>query len=336
MTKPLLDLPTLVCCIEYGRLELETVLMVRSLRKFGGDFARARVLAVVGRSGAALRRETLDYLDQLEVTLRRAQTSDNRYPWFNYANKVAAVQLADREATTTTVVWLDSDVLFAAQPDGLILADEEDFAGRCEPLPPAVYDNFRISEPYWRDLCDLLGVSFDDIPWVDRADGRPRQRASFNSGVFAWRRASGFARHYRDAFETLLASRRAQSDGNFFAADQVVLSPLMLKLGLRWRHLDIRDHHMVFQGLISGPLAALPMNDSAVIHYSRSLSSPHRGSFLARLRAELPELATWLEEAEPQIRRSSLRRAHADVLRVLRGLRWRAYARRVVRSAVGA
>jgi hypothetical protein len=328
---------TYVCCIEHGRLERQTLTMIASLRAFGGTLGRGRILCVIGRKGAALSPQTVERLHALGAELVHAEAGDNPAPWFNYANKVAAVVTADRLATTPVVAWLDSDILIADEPKGLRLGPNEDFAARCEHLPPAVTRTDERSVPYWRALCGMFGVDFADVPWIARDDGRPEQKMYFNSGLFAWRRESGFARSYAAAFRKLIRSRIAQHDGSFFTADQVILTPVVLANSLRWRHLSIIDHLMIFQGFIDGPDPAPSMSKASAIHYSKSLESPYRPRFLERLARERPALRVWLEQFERELgsERTARRSMLAQAFRIWRGLRWRWYARRVRRCATG-
>lgn len=319
------DAVTFVCAIEAGRLEAETLLMVQSLRTFGGGLATAPVIAVTGRRGPALARATVERLSALNVRIVHAPYPDNRYPWFGYANKIMAIVTANAIATTPTVAWLDSDVLIAAEPTGLVMREREDIALRVEPLYQAVTYDDTTNAPYWRALCAVVGADHAAMPWLEHKG--VAQMAYFNSGVFAWRRESGFATAYRDAFWRLLDSRIAQRDGAFFSADQVILSPLVAKLGLRWRHLDQRDHHIVFPPLLDeGPSLA----GSAVLHYSGSLRGENRPRFLTRLHDELPAVARWLEGLPQEPAGSdALRTLHMTALRRWRGLQWKLYARRV-------
>ena len=328
---------TYVCCIEHGRLEQQTLTMIASLRAFGGSLGQGRILCVIGRKGAALSPHTREALHSLGAELVHAERDDNPAPWFNYANKVAAVVTADRLATTPVVAWLDSDILFAEEPNGLRLGTDEDFAGRCEHLPPAVTRVDQRSVPYWQALCGMFGVDFADVPWITRDDHRPEQKMYFNSGLFAWRRGNGFAQSYAAAFRKLIKSRIAQHDGSFFTADQVILTPVVLANSLRWRHLGLNEHFMIFQGFIDGPDAAPSMSQASALHYSKSLENPYRGRFLERLARERPALHSWLEQFEretssEQPTRKSLR---ARALRIWRGLHWRWYARRVRRCPNG-
>lgn len=316
---------TFVCAIESGRLEDETLLMVQSLRRFGGSLADTPVLAVLGRKGPPLRRGIREPLEQLGVRIVQAPAGANRYPWFGYSNKIMAIQTADRLAETPIVTWLDSDVLITAAPEGLLLREDEDFAARTEPLNAAVTNTDRRNENYWIALCALVGVDYARLPWV--ADEAGERLAYFNSGVFSWRRTSGFAEAYVSAFWRLLDSRIALPSGSFFSADQVTLSPVMTKLGLRWRHLSHRDHHMIFPPLLAkGPSIA----GSAVLHYSRSMQPDHLPILMARINAENPELGQWLVDRSvtvaPESRGIAMRRW---ALRKWRGLHWALFAHRI-------
>jgi hypothetical protein len=327
---------TFVCCIEHGRLEGQTLLMLETLRKNGGSLGDAPVLAVVGRLGPPLARTTSDALRRLDVQVVR-DLSANPAPWLNYGNKVAAVRIAQERAFTPLVAWLDSDVLVAAEPSGLLLPDGVDFAGRCEFLPPAVHPGKTLHVPYWQELCRLLGTDFSNLPLTRLHEISQEVRLYFNSGVFAWRRKSGFAVAYYRAFQQLIASRLAQCDGTFFTADQVIIAPVLVGHGIPWRHLPLVDHHMIFQQQIIGPRASPSMKNSRVIHYSRSLTPPYREQFLGRLEAEAPSV---FDLVRKNLASSGEDRTRFSMpawgLKVLRAVKYRTYAMRLRRAPRGA
>ncbi|TDF80805.1 hypothetical protein [Pseudomonas sp. H9] len=331
---------TFVCCVEYGRLEQQTLLMIESLRTFGGDLSSSRVLAVKGRRGPSLAPSTLRAFERLGVEFVEAKEGENPHPWLNYANKVVAVQTAERMARTETIAWIDSDIFVLSAPNSLVLKGEEQFIARREWLPPAMLKGDAHFEPYWRDVCQVLGTSLDDLPWLATEGRCAEQLAYFNSGLFSWRRGIGFADAYYSAFSTLLRSKLATPEGQFFTADQVILSPIVARLGLKWRELTPDEHNMVFQGLITGPSAAPAMNKSSIVHYSRSMEQPYREAFLQRLNAERPEFANWLtryfamhDKNESNSR--STDKLVAKALRIARGLQYRLYDRSTIRSRSG-
>ncbi len=278
-----------VCCIESGRLENQTLLMIKTLRKFGGRLANCTVFAVKARVGAPLSRATLRAMCELDVTY----VDDSAYnvaPWFNYSNKPAAVYWAQCNATTDLISWLDSDILIASEPSGLLLDLDVDFAARAEYLPPAIHEGVAKNCPYWQSLCKLLDANFDELPWISLESPVVKVRAYFNSGAFVWRRSSCFAESYFSAFEKLLKSKLASSSGSAWYADQVVISPVLVKNNIRWRHLSLVEHHMAFPGHIVGPSATPSMKSSSIIHYSGSLSGESEPAMLERLFNEIPHV----------------------------------------------
>lgn len=327
-TKPDSEPITFVSCVERGNLENQAVTMLRSLRRFGGGLANARMLCVVGRAGAPLQRSTVGEIAQLKGELVFADRGENPAPWFNYSNKVVAVGIAQRMARTERVAWLDSDVLIASEPSQLLIPPDIDFAARSEEQMPIVYPDDPGNVSYWEAVCSLFDIDFAAVPWVDRGEGGRLQKMYFNSGVFVWRKGSPFAQGYVRAFRRLLDSRIAQRNGDFFTADQTSLTPVVICEKLRWSHLDRRSHHMVFKEFIDGPEAAPSVENAAIIHYSRSLDPAFRQRFFNRLESERPELADWLRANEY---RSSVR-SPFDLLRLAlraaRKLHWLRYARR--------
>lgn len=278
-----------VCCIEQGRLEDEVILMLKTFRKYAGSLANSTIFVVKGRVGAPLSTDTARLLCELNATYVEARHY-NDAPWFNYSNKLAAVSFAERNATTELIAWLDSDILVAAEPKGLLLDSETDFAARAEYLPPAIHENDETYVPYWKSICKVLGAEFDELPWFDLDTPIVRTRALFNSGVFVWRRNTGFAESYCSAFSQVLKSKIATHLGNPWLADQVVISPILTRDKIRWRHLNLVDHHMAFPGHLVGASATPPMDGSSLIHYSKSFKGDSEPLIMRRLQAEVPHV----------------------------------------------
>ena len=101
---------TFACCVEYGTLEEGTLRLVESLRRFGGRFAGAHVVAVTPRRGPKLRTATLRKFSKLGVDYVRV-APENRYAWMPYLNKYFALKEAQQRANGDLVAWMDSDVL---------------------------------------------------------------------------------------------------------------------------------------------------------------------------------------------------------------------------------
>lgn len=322
---------TIVCCVEFGRLEEQTVLMVRSLRTFGGAFANVPVIAVIGRTGPPLRKETRRELAKLDVQVVRARRSDNPAPWLNYANKIAAVVTADAIARTGQIAWFDSDMFVLQEPPAIAMNDGPNMVAQCHHLPPAVLEGDETHIPYWTKVCKLFGVDFDDVPWTQAAEHLPRQKLNFTSGLFTWRRGSQFARHYFEAVSRLIDARIAQATGEFFTFDQVVFTPVIVRDRLEWKNLSPEDHCIVLGPFLESDRNEVPRLDKArVLHYSNSFAPPYRALMEARLMREVPAFAAWLKSQERTLDLGPLplvSRLVARALKAKRGLQYRLYGR---------
>ena len=83
---------TFVCCVESGWLEPQTLRMVESLRRWGGQFAQSPVVAVTPRFGPPLAAKTRRAFGALNVEHYRFH-ADNQYAWKSFLNKHYAMQL---------------------------------------------------------------------------------------------------------------------------------------------------------------------------------------------------------------------------------------------------
>lgn len=330
------DQVTFVCCIEYGRLEAQTLLMLRTLRANGGRFADCRVIAVVSRFGPSLSSYTVEQLGILGAELYYAKQKNN-WSWFHYYNKAIAVEVAQALCVTPTIAWLDSDLLFVSEPVGLLLQDNEDFTATLEYGSPAIVENDTAHIPYWQALCALLDVDFNSIPTIKNVVNKGKvQKSYLSSGVFVWRTESQFANTYVDAFQKLLTSRLASHTGDFFTADQLILSPIVAKLGFSFRHLDYKNHHVTISGQISGVSASPNMSHSNLLHYSASLTPPYRESYVRRLENECQPVMTFIRnENKEQVQHGIFSKVVFWFLSKYRGLRWKLYRARLNIAAKG-
>jgi hypothetical protein len=325
---------TIVCCVEFGRLEEQTVLMVRSLRTFGGALSQVPVLAVIGRPGAPLRNGTLAEFKRLGVRVVHAGAGDNPARWLNYANKIAAVVVAERVAKTSQIAWFDSDMFVLREPSGIILRDDEALAAQCHHYPPAATEGDSTHDDYWKRVCELFDLDFSTVPWVESQGSLPRHKLNFTSGLFTWRRRSAFAGDYLAAVRRVLAARLAQSTGEFFTVDQVVLTPVVVGRQLRWRNLAREDHSIVLGPFLAAGSSDVPdFSLARVLHYSNSFATPYRAKMEERLQAQAPAFFEWLQRQDFDPGKAPLwSRIITALLKAARGLRYRVYERSTVRA----
>ncbi len=276
------DLAFLIC-VEHGRLEGEAVLLVESLRKWGGAAAEAPVYAFAPRPAYLPEPDTVARLRELGVTYVDEPLEglhDDR-PTFN---KVFVSSWAERELEHETLVFVDTDSVFLNEPTELL---EGDWIAAARPVDRRIAGSRGKgkNEPYWKRMYEALEVT--EEPFVETTVGSMRIRAYWNSGLIAARREAGLFTAWESALVTLyerdlVYARMPQfmdqlswagATANF--ADRVrVLSdsynyPLRQRSGLdgRARELDLDEivqlHYRLWFHL-ADPLAAVtpPFDDS--------------------------------------------------------------------------
>ena len=296
------DATTIVCCIEAGRVEKQTLVMLETLRRWGGPVGQSRVLAVIPRRGRRLSKATISRLDSFGVELHDG-SSRNRMSWYNWYAKIVAARLAEDIATTPIVVWLDSDALVLGPLVELGLPHGDDFTARRDPLMPGL----DVASPfldYFRLACETVGANWEDTPLLP-TDGGP-SRLVFNAGVYAFRRGLGFSEAYEDSTARLIQGRIAPANGCFWYNEQTALLLAMMRTRMRFRELTQHENHMVFVELIDGEGAAPSIADARLVHYSRSMYPQYWARFMKRVERERPEHYDWLFRNGPIVRRKIL------------------------------
>ena len=288
---------TFLFCVESGYFEGQILLVLESVRRFGGSLADAPALVVTPRYGPSLTRATIRGLDRLGARyLYRDMRS--RWDWYPYMNKGLAAQLAEDYVHTEQVLWLDSDVILVSEPTSLVLGPGEDFAccavdknaGSSGPDDP--------NEAYWVALAQHLGITLDALPWVQTEFDRLRVRMRLHSGVYAFRRGLGLGRAFAADMESMLASRVAFSRGLPFPGDDVALAFSVVRLNLRWRLLPMScNYEMTPDSRIYRPDEA---RSAQILHFHRTLGSPTGSEwFLDQLQSFRPDVAEWLRPRVP-------------------------------------
>ena len=177
----------------------------------------------------------------------------------------------------------------------------------------------------------LISGEFDLIR-IPADAPEPRQKLMFNAGIYAFRRGLGFPEMYGDLTERLIRAGVAYGQGAYWHNEQHALMFAMLRLGLKWRELSRAENHMIFPSQIDGDLATPPCTHARLIHYGRSLSEPHRGRFLERLRRERPEVHEWLSRLAPIADEKYPKEPLAFVRKAYRNLHSRRQSRRSIRA----
>ncbi len=288
-----------VCCVESGHLEAQTVRVIESVRRHGGRFAKAPIFAVTPRPGMPLMRSTLEHFERHDVRYVR-ESKFEPLDWFKFRNKPRAVVIADRLATTDVLCWIDSDLLFLGEPSELDMQGV-DFVACASDKEMGTGGPGDVYEPFWAFMCQTLGITLDDLPWLTTEMDKQRVRAYWNGGFFAYRRSTGFAQEYLDVCDKLLTSRTLTNAPGFGLGinEMSAIGFAMVRLELSYRALPFTHNYP--WGSVTPPAwhSDDVLKQVRILHYHDSMWDRLWPTFISALQRVHPHVAEWLEPMGP-------------------------------------
>jgi len=190
--------------VEAGTLEGQALLLVESLRRFGGRHAAAPVTVASPRPSRRPSRATTRALRALGADYV-ALDVDGACPAYPTSWRVHSLAELERRPGPAVIVQLDSDTLFLGDigplcADAPACARPVDVKGMGTAGPQDHY------QPYWVELCRLAGVDLNALPWVRSTVDGARVRATHNGGFVAARRDRGLFAHADALFRLSVAA----------------------------------------------------------------------------------------------------------------------------------
>ncbi len=284
---------TFVCCVESGGLETQTIRMIESLRRWGGRFADAPVFAVTPRLSPPLALSTHAAFERLGVEYLRFR-ADNPYAWKGFLNKHHAMAAVERICTSDCIGWLDSDLLILDEPEQLLLQPDEEFVACAPDKNLGTTGSDDPFDSYWRAVCNAIGLDIDALPWIVTEQEGARIRLYWNSGVFAYRRSTGFSKHHLETTLKFFNARLTSKVTKNAYFTQHTLGMTVVQQGLKWRSLPYPYNFQV--GSKTDPLWCTPerLQQTKILHYHDAMWEPTWDAFLESLKGTHPEVVAWL------------------------------------------
>jgi hypothetical protein len=290
--------PTFVLCVESGIYEVMAVRAIASLRTFGGSFADCDVLVMTSRLGPPLARSTRNEFAKLGV--RTCFRPRLRHDWFPWMGKVWTAIDGERLAATETVAFVDCDVLFLREPTHLSLPPEAVIAiGYPDHGLVGTAGPGSRYETAWERACAAVGVSVDDLPWVDPGDGSERIRFYVNSGVFVFRKGAGIPEKWLECIELLFKHRADFGAWREHFYDQIALGLAVVRFRLGFAPLPY-SHNFGVDSSIPAAWNSPDLREVRLLHYHDQLNPEKWSATVERLEASHPEVAAWLTAKGPQ------------------------------------
>ena len=290
---------TFVCCVESGSLEIQTIRMIESLRRWGGKFANAPIYAVTPRFTPPISKTTRLAFEKFQVEYLSFQ-SQSEYSWNKFLNKPSALAAVEKHATTECISWLDSDLLIVDEPYELNLNETESFIACTSDKHLATTGAEDPNEPYWKEVCQYVGIEIEDLPWTETKVTEERIRLYWNSGIFAYRRSTNFAEQYLNTFLQLCDSYIASHKTGFYFNDQVALALAAAKTKIPLGYLSYSHNYNVNVNTTKESYNLQEMKAAKIIHYHGAMTDLlYWDTFIEILSTTHQYVADWLIELGP-------------------------------------
>lgn len=259
---------TIVTCVEAGPLEAQVLLLAESIRAFGGGASNIDIIAAKPRRGPKVSSRTLSEFRRLRVEFID-QPFNTELDWWNNANKSCVMSQLETRVTTPNITWMDGDMVVLQPLDCLAPADGSQFIARAGEGYLGS-DGADSNEPYWRKLCELIGISFERFPEITSFPEGRRIRAYWQTGIYSYTTTSRLGRAHYDIIKRLLSSSIGSKTAGIYHQDQVSISLAVQKLGLHHSEFDARMNFNI-NTLAKENAGLIPMHQVQILHYHNAL-----------------------------------------------------------------
>lgn len=204
-----------IMCTEGGQLEQESLLMVESFRRFTGSFKDAPIYSFQVREKNDVSPDTVKKLEAFGVNHQKV-VLNTKYPDYPLANKPLLCAYAEQTLDTDILVFLDSDLVFFAEPTEFFLPPGYDVGIRPEHAKMIGSEGEHDpNDEYWKHLYQIAGLKEDPI-YVTTTVDQKRIKAFWNSGVVAVRPNAGIFTAWKHTIEQLIEPGVGINQKNFY------------------------------------------------------------------------------------------------------------------------
>lgn len=183
-------------CVEANRLEPQARLLCESIRRFGGRYRDAAIVAVSPRPALALGPEAVAALEALDVTYVALPLNETGSP-YGTINRIVTGAWAETNLTQPYLVVLDTDTVVVGEPAftrhdvGVRPVDVKGSAtaGPHDPL-----------DAYWARVCEFADIDLTGLPPMTTTISGEQIRSSYNGGFTVVRRDCGVLTATHDVF----------------------------------------------------------------------------------------------------------------------------------------
>jgi hypothetical protein len=289
-------------CVEAGRLEAQSLLLARSIRRWAGRYSNAPIHAFRPREGPRLAAETYDALERLGVVVHE-EVLNREHHEYVHANTIYVLRRAEELLDEEVLAFCDSDKVFLSEPTSFALPAGIDaavtgpyylsragYGGKSSgPGHPA--------DPYWQRLYELAGAN--EEPYVTGLEDGKRMRAFWNGGLVVFRRSARLGQGWLKLLSQALDAGHVPA-GGMQNLDELTLSALLAREPRAVLQLDPRyNYNLHRRARLPEPWRSLDLDELVSIHYHSWFNHERLLEEIQPPFREGSERYSWLREILP-------------------------------------
>ncbi|CAG5084307.1 hypothetical protein [Parvicella tangerina] len=218
----------IVFCTEKGRLEAESLLLAKTIRKFGGAFSNSELFSYQPRVGTEVSDRTLRGFKELNVSHIDLNLNTDHHD-YAFCNKIYACNHLESMNKFDTIIFLDSDQLVLSPFEELV---EHSFALGVRPVEKkgvGTAGEKDINWEYWASIFNIFDIDKKKVPVVITSQTKERILAYFNAGFVVFDGKRKLCSRWMEIFRKLFDEQLFPESGKTFL-DQIALVLLSQEL----------------------------------------------------------------------------------------------------------
>jgi len=254
----------LVICTEPGRLEQQSLLLVESLRTFGGCFKDVDIISFSPRKHLKPSACTLQKLKKLNVEINCNDINAD-FTFNPTLNKLVSCAFVEQTSNYDQVVMLDSDQIFFNEPSLWNLRGEDDIALRPVHVRNIGLKSSESPRGLWINVYDLLGVK--NMYYTRTSVTGEEIYSYWNAGMIV---SASYRNLFGKSLENLVKIREkvSFSGREAYFIDQVAISATILQQGLCVNELP-REYNYPFKPNIVNGNKIGKIENLVSLHYHK-------------------------------------------------------------------
>ncbi|MCD4793930.1 MAG: hypothetical protein K8R54_11890 [Bacteroidales bacterium] len=220
----------IIICTEKGYLEQMSILLIKSIRKFGGKYKNIPIYSYQPRKSFQISQDTVQFFEKNNVEYIDLDLN-TKFKYYPLANKPIACSHAEQNINVESLIFLDSDVVIFNEPDEFFINNNSQVRLRAVDVKNIGIESFTdINSKYWKNIYKLLNIK--EKMFIKTTVDDKSILSYWNSGHIVSHRSNNLFSNWYKNFQKVMDKRYKPQEGIFFV-EQSVFAATVRALGLK-------------------------------------------------------------------------------------------------------